>query len=89
MYGYEAELKLSSDIFSREDAEEALRAAEEMFEACSRLIKGIFSEKRESKQEHKDGKGRASFLFLEEDENYSVLASNIVEFYFANTVLSA
>jgi len=49
MYGYEAELKLSSDIFSREDAEEALRAAEEMFEACSRLIKGIFSEKRESK----------------------------------------
>ena len=49
MYGYEAELKLSSDIFSREDGEEALRAAEEVFEACSRLIKGIFGEKRESK----------------------------------------
>jgi len=40
---------VSSDIFSKEDAEEALRAAEEVFEACSRLIKGIFGEKRESK----------------------------------------
>ena len=49
MYGYEAEHTPASDIFSREDAEEALRAAEEMFEACSRLIKGIFGEKRESK----------------------------------------
>ncbi len=49
MYGYEAEHTPASDIFSREYAEEALRAAEEMFGACSRLIKGIFGEKRESK----------------------------------------
>jgi len=47
MYGYEAEHTPESDIFSREDAEEALRAAEEMFD--SRLIKGIFGEKCESK----------------------------------------
>jgi len=40
---------VSSDIFNKEDAEEPLRAAEEMFGACSRLIKGIFGEKRESK----------------------------------------
>ncbi|MCK4399008.1 MAG: hypothetical protein KAV25_08460 [Methanophagales archaeon] len=38
MYGYEAELKPASDIFSRVDAEEALASAEEVFNACNRLI---------------------------------------------------
>lgn len=41
MYGYEAELRPASDIFSREDAEEALAATEEVLEACNRLIKEI------------------------------------------------
>jgi len=43
------ELRLASDIFSREDAEEALRVVEEVFKACSGLIEGIFGENCESK----------------------------------------
>lgn len=47
MYGYETELRPASDIFSKNDAEEALKSAEEVFEACSRLIGEIFGEKQE------------------------------------------
>lgn len=42
LYGYEAELRPASDIFSRTDAEEALASAEEVFNACNRLINEIF-----------------------------------------------
>ena len=42
MYGYEAEFRPASDIFSREDAEEALKSAEGVFEASNRIIKEIF-----------------------------------------------
>lgn len=39
MYGYEAELKPASDIFDKEDAKDAISAAEEVFETCEKLIK--------------------------------------------------
>ena len=45
---YEAELRPASDIFSKEDAEEALASTEEVFEACNRLIKEIFDESPEN-----------------------------------------
>ena len=47
MYGYEAELRPASDIFSRGDAEEALAAMEEVFAACNRLIEENFGENHE------------------------------------------
>jgi HEPN domain-containing protein len=42
LYGYEAQLVPASDIFSKNDAEEALMSAEELFGSCSNLIKEIF-----------------------------------------------
>jgi HEPN domain-containing protein len=45
MYGYEAELIPASDLFSREDAEEAFTSTEEVFEACNRLIEEISGKK--------------------------------------------
>ena len=42
MYGYEADLRPASDIFSRTDAEEALASAEEVFNACNKLINEVF-----------------------------------------------
>lgn len=47
MYGYEAELRPASDIFSKKDAEEALKSAREVFNACNKLMKEIFGEKHE------------------------------------------
>ena len=47
MYGYEAELRPASDIFSSEDAEEALKSAEGVFETCNRLIEENFGENHE------------------------------------------
>ena len=44
LYGYEAELRPASDIFSRMDAEEALVSAEEVFNACNKLINEIFGD---------------------------------------------
>lgn len=37
-----AQLVPASDIFSKNDAEEALMSAEELFSSCSNLIKEIF-----------------------------------------------
>jgi hypothetical protein len=48
LYGYEAELKPASAIFSRTDAEEALASAEEVFNACNTLVIEIFGETQES-----------------------------------------
>ncbi len=48
MYGYEAELIPASDIFSREDAEEAFASTEEVFDACNRLIEEISGEKHDN-----------------------------------------
>lgn len=42
MYGYESELKPASDIFNIKDAKEALASAEEVFNACNKLINEIF-----------------------------------------------
>lgn len=41
-YGYESELKPASDIFNIKDAKEALASAEEVFNACNKLINEIF-----------------------------------------------
>jgi HEPN domain-containing protein len=38
MYGYESEMKPSSDIFDEEDANSAISSAKEVFEACRKLI---------------------------------------------------
>jgi len=46
LYGYEAELKPASAIFNRKDAEEALASAEEVFNACDKLINEIFGIKK-------------------------------------------
>jgi len=42
LYGYEAQLVPASDIFSKNDAEEALMSAEDVFGSCSYLITEIF-----------------------------------------------
>ncbi len=42
LYGYEASLRPASDIFSRNDAEEALMSAEDVYNSCKRLINEIF-----------------------------------------------
>jgi HEPN domain-containing protein len=44
LYGYEAQLRPASDIFSRNDAVEALNSADEVFNECRRLVKEIFEE---------------------------------------------
>ncbi len=46
LYGYEAQQRPASDIFSKSDAEEALMSAEEVFDACKRLINDIFEDGR-------------------------------------------
>lgn len=46
LYGYEAELRPASDIFSKKDAEEALASGEEIFASCNKLIKEIFGIKK-------------------------------------------
>jgi HEPN domain-containing protein len=38
MYGYESEMKPSSDIFDKEDATSAISSAKDVFEACKKLI---------------------------------------------------
>ena len=47
LYGYEAELKPASEIFNIKDAKEALASAEEIFNACNKLINEIFGIKSE------------------------------------------
>ncbi len=42
LYGYEAQLRPASDIFSRNDADEALMSAEDVYNSCNRLISEIF-----------------------------------------------
>jgi len=42
MYGYEAELKPASEIFTKKDAEDAFLSAEEVFKACEKLIREFF-----------------------------------------------
>lgn len=42
IYGYEASLRPASDIFSRDDAEEALKSAEDVYDSCYKLICDIF-----------------------------------------------
>jgi hypothetical protein len=42
LYGYEAQLRPASDIFSRNDAEEALMYADDVYNSCNRLISEIF-----------------------------------------------
>lgn len=42
LYGYEAQETPASLIFSRNDAEEALISAEEVFDACDKLVSRIF-----------------------------------------------
>ncbi len=44
LYGYEAQMKTASDIFSRSDAEEALGSADDVFNSCNRLINDIFED---------------------------------------------
>ena len=51
LYGYEAELKPASEIFNIKDAKEALASAEEVFNACNKLINEIFKIKSERKNE--------------------------------------
>jgi len=38
MYGYEAELKPASDLFTEEDSKKALEAARKVFLACEKLV---------------------------------------------------
>jgi HEPN domain-containing protein len=47
VHAYEAELKQASDIFSRENAEEALKSVEETFKACKKLIDDFFGKNHE------------------------------------------
>jgi HEPN domain-containing protein len=42
LYGYEASLRPASDIFSRNDAEEALMSADDVYNSCYRLTSDIF-----------------------------------------------
>jgi HEPN domain-containing protein len=42
LYGYEAEFKPASEVFSEKDAKEALASAEEVFVACNKLTNEIF-----------------------------------------------
>ncbi len=42
--GYEAQLRPASDIFSRNDAEEALKSGEDVYNSCNRLISESFEE---------------------------------------------
>lgn len=42
LYGYEAQLTPASEIFSKNDAEETLLSAKEVFDSCNRLINEIF-----------------------------------------------
>jgi len=46
LYGYETELKPASDIFSKEDAEEALASGEKIYDSCNKLINEIFGIKK-------------------------------------------
>jgi len=39
MYGYEAEFKPASDLFTEEDSNKALEAAKKVFSICERLIR--------------------------------------------------
>jgi len=42
LYGYEKELKPASDIFDKNDAEDAISSAGEIFELCEKFIKQTF-----------------------------------------------
>ncbi len=44
IYGYEAQLKPASEIFSRDDANDALVSAENVYSTCFNLIEGSFDE---------------------------------------------
>ena len=46
IYGYEAQLKPASEIFSRDDANDALVSAENVYSSCFKLIEGGFDEER-------------------------------------------
>jgi len=46
IYGYEAQQRPASEIFSREDANEALVCAEDIYGSCFKLIEGGFDDKR-------------------------------------------
>jgi len=46
IYGYEAQQRPASDIFCREDANEALVCAEDIYSSCFKLIDGGFDEER-------------------------------------------
>ncbi|MDO8726238.1 MAG: hypothetical protein Q7J35_09245 [Candidatus Methanoperedens sp.] len=46
IYGYEAQQRPASEIFSREDANEALVCAEDIYGSCFKLIEGDFDDKR-------------------------------------------
>ncbi|MBS7247535.1 MAG: HEPN domain-containing protein [Candidatus Jordarchaeales archaeon] len=48
MYGYESELKPASEIFGKNDAEEAFNSAKETFALCKRLIEELFNKKPKS-----------------------------------------
>ena len=39
MYGYEAEFKPASDLFTKEDSSKALEAAKKVFSICERLVR--------------------------------------------------
>ncbi len=46
IYGYEAQQRPASDIFSKNDANEALMSAEDIYSSCFKLIQGGFDEER-------------------------------------------
>jgi HEPN domain-containing protein len=46
IYGYEAQLRPASEIFSRDDANDALVSAENVYSSCFKLIEGGFDEER-------------------------------------------
>jgi HEPN domain-containing protein len=41
LYGYEEELPPASEIFAKGDAEDALAAAEEVFQLCERFVEVV------------------------------------------------
>jgi len=41
LYGYEEELTPASEIFEKGDAEDALAAAEEVFQLCERVVEVV------------------------------------------------
>jgi len=46
IYGYEAQQKPASEIFSKDDAKEALMYADDIHSSCFKLIDGGFDEEK-------------------------------------------